>query len=199
RVRPGSLPADDEGELSLASPALARVAASVDSLLQPPVEQPPAPAPASPPAIEQPLTSPPPAAGLVPEPPPPAGLLARLAAMVIDLGWGAVLGVGVAFALGVADQPQGWQLATLAVAPIFALVILIGWSVWGTSPGKRLLNLYVCTAAGRPGIGLLRAAVRGAGYLLTLLTLGIGFLLAAFGDRRALHDRIAGTYVARLP
>jgi uncharacterized RDD family membrane protein YckC len=36
------------------------------------------------------------------------------------------------------------------------------------------------------------------GYLVSLLTLGLGFLLAAFdAEGRALHDRIAGTVVVR--
>jgi uncharacterized RDD family membrane protein YckC len=36
------------------------------------------------------------------------------------------------------------------------------------------------------------------GYLLSLLTLGLGFLLAAFNrEGRALHDLLAGTVVVR--
>ena len=48
---------------------------------------------------------------------------------------------------------------------------------------------------GSEPIGLSRAAVRVLGYLLSGLTLGIGFLMIAFGG--SLHDRLAGTRVVR--
>ena len=46
------------------------------------------------------------------------------------------------------------------------------------------------------GVG--RALLRIAGYFVSLLALGGGFLMIGFtGSRRGLHDVIAGTYVAR--
>jgi uncharacterized RDD family membrane protein YckC len=70
------------------------------------------------------------------------------------------------------------------------------WGVKGATPGKRLLGLRVVAVDGSEPIGLSRAAVRVLGYLLSGLTLGIGFLMIAFGGS-ALHDRLAGTRVVR--
>ena len=87
-------------------------------------------------------------------------------------------------------------------AAIFAglgsLVILVGWALAGTSPGKKALGIEVQGPDGSPRLGFLRAAIRGAGCSLCLLTLGIGFLMAVFTkDGKGLHDRIAGTTVRR--
>lgn len=77
------------------------------------------------------------------------------------------------------------------------LVVLAGWSVWGTTPGKRVLGLYVCTEDGQAGLSIARAMLRLGGYLASTLLVGIGFLMALSSSKRALHDRIAGTYVRR--
>lgn len=120
----------------------------------------------------------------------PAGFWWRCAAAVLDGVWIVGLSWAVFFLWG--------QVGSLAASFIPLLVALVGWGVWGTTPGKRLLGLYVCTAQGEVGIGFLRSAVRLAGYLVSLLTLGIGFLMISFSDRKlALHDRIAGTWVGR--
>ena len=98
----------------------------------------------------------------------------------------------------------GWMspgaLAGLAAAvAAWWLACLVGWSRWGTTPGKRLLRLYVCDLDGSPGLSPGRALLRLAACVLTLATLGIGYLYAGLAaDHRALHDRIAGTYVAVL-
>ncbi len=130
--------------------------------------------------------------------PPAAGFWIRLMAAVAEAAWAGALGFGLSRILGTADDPITRQSAYALAFGFVVLVVMIGWSVWGTTPGKRLFRLYVCTATGQPGIGALRSLVRAVGYLVSFLTLGIGFLLAASNTRRALHDRIAGTYVARL-
>jgi uncharacterized RDD family membrane protein YckC len=64
--------------------------------------------------------------------------------------------------------------------------------------GKSLLGLTVVTDSGETPIGYGRALLRFVGYAASFLLLGLGFLLIAFSpDRRALHDRIAGTRVER--
>jgi len=132
-----------------------------------------------------------------PAPLPAAGLGLRALAWVADGVGIALLAAMLWLGLGFNRDPQGWQAATLIALACAALAILIGWSLVGTTPGKRLLGLYVCTRHGQPGIGWLRAAIRCTGWILSLLTFGIGFLLAAGADHRALHDRMAGTYVGR--
>ena len=68
------------------------------------------------------------------------------------------------------------------------------------SPGKRLLDLKVTDANGRPP-GMARALARQLAGSLSWLTLNLGHLMAMAGpEHRALHDRIAGTRVlARRP
>jgi uncharacterized RDD family membrane protein YckC len=68
----------------------------------------------------------------------------------------------------------------------------------GATVGKWATGLRIERQSGEP-LGFGRATLRHTlGYLLSLLTLGLGFLLAAFdAEGRALHDRIAGTVVVR--
>jgi uncharacterized RDD family membrane protein YckC len=68
----------------------------------------------------------------------------------------------------------------------------------GTTVGKWATGLRIERASGEP-LGFGHATLRHTlGYLVSLLTLGVGFLLAAFdAEGRALHDRIAGTVVVR--
>jgi len=91
-------------------------------------------------------------------------------------------------------------LVSLIVLPV---VIALGafyyvyyWGVQGATPGKRLLGLVVEADDGSAPIGLSRAAIRVLGYLLSSLTLGIGYLMIATGGA-GLHDRLAGTRVVR--
>jgi uncharacterized RDD family membrane protein YckC len=85
--------------------------------------------------------------------------------------------------------------AALAVA-VLNFVLIAGLS--GRTLGKWVAGLRIERRDGVPlsfGRALLRHLV---GYPLTLLTLGVGFLLAAFGaEGRALHDFLAGTVVVR--
>jgi uncharacterized RDD family membrane protein YckC len=68
----------------------------------------------------------------------------------------------------------------------------------GRTAGKWATGLRVERRDGKP-LSFPRALLRHTvGYLASLLTLGVGFLLAAFNrEGRALHDLIAGTVVVR--
>ncbi|OFV88954.1 MAG: hypothetical protein A2V74_08580 [Acidobacteria bacterium RBG_16_70_10] len=86
-----------------------------------------------------------------------------------------------------------------------ALAALLGllyhvyfWGVRGATPGKELLGLRVEAEDGTWPIGLGRAALRAFGYLLSVASLGIGFLVIAVSGE-GLHDRVAGTRVVRGP
>ena len=91
-----------------------------------------------------------------------------------------------------------------ALGGLLAMVVglglpLVGWAMWGRTPGKALLKIaVVAEGSNTPGIGFGKAIIRMVGYVLSSVILCIGFLMAAFGDKRALHDRIAGTRVVRL-
>jgi uncharacterized RDD family membrane protein YckC len=83
--------------------------------------------------------------------------------------------------------------------PAFALWWLVyyaySWSISGHTLGMALLGLRVVAADGaevRPRAALLRALTLPLSFML----LGLGFLGILWrSDRRALHDRLAGTAV----
>jgi uncharacterized RDD family membrane protein YckC len=141
----------------------------------------------------------------------PAELGSRLAAFVVDT-------VFVLSGQAVLLAPVGWYWwareaprtpADVSFLPVFAsatlvpLALLLGalyhvyfWSVKGATPGKELLGLRVETEAGASPIPLGAAALRVFGYVLSAASLGIGFLMVAFGGS-GLHDRVAGTRVVK--
>ena len=85
---------------------------------------------------------------------------------------------------------------SVAAVAFLNFVVVAGLS--GRTLGKWLAGLRIERKDGEPqsfGRALVRHLV---GYPLTLLTLGAGFLLAAFHPQgRALHDLLAGTVVVR--
>lgn len=88
-----------------------------------------------------------------------------------------------------------WTLAVLlAVIDLLLMPILFG----GQSLGKMLVGIRIVRRDGLRAHAvqiLLRDVV---GYFLTLVTLGLGFLIAAIlPSGRALHDYVAGTIVIR--
>ncbi len=94
-------------------------------------------------------------------------------------------------------------LPVLASVTLVPLALLLGalyhvyfWSAKGATPGKELLDLQVQGDDGSP-IGASRAVLRVLGYALGVASLGIGFLMIAFGGN-GLHDRIAKTRVVRV-
>jgi uncharacterized RDD family membrane protein YckC len=86
-------------------------------------------------------------------------------------------------------------VATAAVAFLNFVVIA---NLSGRTLGKWLAGLRIERKDGEP-LSVRRALLRHlVGYPLTLLTLGLGFLVAAFDPQgRALHDWLAGTVVVR--
>ena len=86
----------------------------------------------------------------------------------------------------------------VAAAAVAALNFLVLPVFTGRTLGKWATGLRVECRDGDP-VTFPRALVRHTvGYLLSLLTLGFGFLVAAFSrDGRALHDLLAGTVVVR--
>ena len=86
----------------------------------------------------------------------------------------------------------------VAVASVAFLNFVLIAALSGRTLGKWMAGLRIERRDGEPlsvGRALLRHLV---GYPLTLLTLGLGFLFAAFDPQgRALHDWLAGTVVVR--
>ena len=102
---------------------------------------------------------------------------------------------GGARTAGSAVETLGY-LAAIAVA-IFSFVVLAG--LRGQTLGKWATGLQIERTNGEP-VGFRRALLRHLiGYPLSLITLGMGFLLIAFSAKgRALHDLIACTVVVRM-
>lgn len=153
-----------------------------------------------------------PAASLV-----PAGFFPRLVAYMIDgfLLWlMSMLLIGSETLLRYADIVYGESLLrttpytpeemslVLRVNTILLLMELTYRAVsesspWQATVGKRLLGLKVVDRTGGR-LSLPRAALRFGGHLASRLTLMLGYLMAAFTERKqALHDKIADTYVVR--
>ena len=86
-------------------------------------------------------------------------------------------------------------IATAAVAFLNFVVLA---NLGGRTLGKWMAGLRIERKDGEP-LSVRRALLRHlVGYPLTLLTLGLGFLVSAFDPQgRALHDWLAGTVVVR--
>ncbi len=134
----------------------------------------------------------------------PGSLLARTAAGIVDL---AVLG-GIATAVVyLTVRLSGLTMAQVAIVPIvplsaFLLGLVLSYLVaftccGGQTLGKMAFGLRVVADDGAvpPETAVLRALVAVAGVAMA----GLGVLPAIFdGERRAVHDRVAGTRVVRL-
>jgi uncharacterized RDD family membrane protein YckC len=151
------------------------------------------------------------------------GFWQRFAAYVIDsLITGAaifalfipiVLMTGVAAHLGALQHQRGDELDPAAAAAFFTIIfafagiaVLISWlyhaylesgekqATWG----KSAMGLYVTDLAGQR-ISFARATGRFFAKIITgMIPLFIGWIMAAFTERRqALHDMIAGTVVLK--
>jgi uncharacterized RDD family membrane protein YckC len=114
-------------------------------------------------------------------------------------------------AMGAATGRNGGEAEQVAFAGfqvVFQLFsIVIGWlysallesSSWQGTVGKKLLGIRVTDTEGHR-IGFGRASGRHFSKLLSQLICFIGFIMAAFTERRqALHDLIAGTIVLEGP
>ena len=134
-----------------------------------------------------------------------AGFWRRGAALGVDAMWlfcaiGTLswLLVGVPLPVG-PGEPARLLVAQTLYKLVPAAVMVVGWARWGTTPGKLLLELQVVDARSGRRPGWIQSLIRVLGYMVSLLTLGLGFVWAAF-DRngQALHDRLAGTRVVRV-
>ena len=93
--------------------------------------------------------------------------------------------------------------ASNRISDIISWVISISYSVFFISSkkqatiGKRVCEIYVATKDGHK-LGKLRALARFFASILSVLLLGIGFIMIAFTkEKTALHDLICGTRVFR--
>lgn len=144
---------------------------------------------------------------------PKGGFWLRSVAFLADVGLVAALTVAGGILVGGTVQiggafssaPQAdldrleWVAKTLfsMVIDVCYFTLFVGWR--GQTPGKMLLGLKIIRVGGEE-VGYARALLRWFGQGLGLLLFGLGFLMVAFSRRKqGLHDKLAGTYVVRLP
>jgi uncharacterized RDD family membrane protein YckC len=105
---------------------------------------------------------------------------------------------------GGASVLDSMLLAVVALAGVPGLPILaaLGYKTYfvshdGQTPGKMAAGIRVIRADGEK-VTVGRALGRAAGEYLSSIVLGLGYVVAAFGEKRALHDYVAGTRVINL-
>jgi len=142
-----------------------------------------------------------------------AGFWLRAVALLVDLAVVAALVAAGGMLVSVAVQVGGWFSSTPEIAlewlegsastslsvliDLCYFTLFVGWR--GRTPGKMLFRLRIIRVTGED-VGYGRAFVRWIGQILSVLLLGIGFLMIAFSRKKqGLHDKLAGTYVVRLP
>lgn len=97
-----------------------------------------------------------------------------------------------------------WQLVTAFrrenVFLLFLLAYHIGFWTWkGTTIGGIICQLRVVRVDGAP-LRFIDALVRGLSAIFSIVVLGLGvFWILRDPERQAWHDRIAGTYVVKVP
>ena len=96
------------------------------------------------------------------------------------------------------DMPDKQLIGSLVKAGAFWIYFTVmESSPWQGTVGKMLLGLRVTDLDGQR-ISLARANARAFGKVLSGISLGIGYLMAGFTEKKqALHDHVAGTLVVR--
>jgi uncharacterized RDD family membrane protein YckC len=133
-----------------------------------------------------------------------AAVSARIVAVVIDL---LILAATDAVVIYFTMQICGVTLDEIGIlpkAPLLAFLLvqnggyLVAFTAGGQTLGKMAVDIRVVAADEDQVLDLGRASMRTAVWLALAVPLGLGFLTALFSDdRRALHDRFAGTRVVR--
>ena len=131
----------------------------------------------------------------------PGGFWVRLVAYWIDFLVSLAIALAVLIIAAAAGydfgNDEGDALMWIVWGSSLILYRAIGWSLWSTTVGKRIFNLYVVRTDGSK-IGFWLALARCLCYLISELLLMAGYLMIAFRkDKRGLHDLMCGTMVVR--
>jgi uncharacterized RDD family membrane protein YckC len=97
---------------------------------------------------------------------------------------------------------DAWTILPKVPLVLFLALIKVGYfgmftAMGGQTIGKMAARIRVVTEEGQ-SLGAAQSVTRTLAGALTALTLGLGFLPALGGERRALHDRLARTRVVAL-
>ena len=122
-----------------------------------------------------------------------AGFWVRLGAGVIDL---LILGFIVVCIAYFFPAPVIWATSGFAISVAYCL----GFWIWrGQTLGKMALGIKVIRTDSSP-VEWQCALCRFLGYITSVVTIFIGFIWVAFdGRKQGVHDKIADTYVVKLP
>jgi uncharacterized RDD family membrane protein YckC len=120
---------------------------------------------------------------------PRAAFVDRLAAFALDM-------ILIAITLGVLDLHQNEERAFFLLALAYHVTF---WTFKGTTLGGIICQLRLVRVDGGR-VGFPDALVRGLTGIFSLAVFGLGFLwILRDPDRQAWHDRVAGTYVVKVP
>jgi lipopolysaccharide export system ATP-binding protein len=136
----------------------------------------------------------------------PAGFWRRLASGMLDFAL--CLGLYTLLCVGTAEYLKYlktdllfdlyWQLIPSFFIFFFIYTLFLEILPIRRTVGKRIFRTWVSDRNGNP-TSLVRVILRNIAKLLTLLTVGIGFLLCVFRkDRLTLHDLLSGCTVMRI-
>lgn len=143
---------------------------------------------------------------------PYAGLQLRIVAFILDIlvliAFGMLFAAAI-LALLVIDSDNGnpseraflisggmLGFYLVAFAPLYHILL---WSWKGQTVGMMAVHIKVLSRNGGP-VSLGQSALRLLGYLASVLPIFLGLVIVLFDkERRALHDRLAGTVVVELP
>jgi uncharacterized RDD family membrane protein YckC len=137
-----------------------------------------------------------------------ASPISRLGAAAIDvLILGGIDATVLYFTLRICEL-SFTEVGVLPLAPLSSFLLLMNGGYFamfvaagGQTIGKMAAGIRVVHGASETNtlerVSLGQAIVRAAGYLVSALPVGLGFLPAFLGDRRALHDRLADTRVVK--
>ncbi len=95
------------------------------------------------------------------------------------------------------SQPQMSMKWELLFEVAVLVVTIIFWKKWrGATPGKKFVHIKIVDAKTHKDITNQQAITRSIGYIVSTITLLIGFIMVGFRkDKRGLHDLLADTVV----
>ena len=123
-------------------------------------------------------------------------LMTHLWNLATDLPWGGLTEEMIE--TGVTTAPLWWLILI-----VFFLVqvgyFVCFWAWRGQTPGKWIMRIKITQFDGSP-IGWGGALLRYCGYIISVLSIFIGFFWVALDNRRqGVHDKIAETFVVHIP
>ena len=122
-----------------------------------------------------------------------AGFWIRLGAGVIDI---LILGFIAGTIAYFFPAPVIWVTSGIAIS----IAYWLGFWIWrGQTPGKMAVGIKIIRTDSSP-VKWQCVLCRLLGYIVSMVTLFVGFVWVAFdGRKQGIHDKIADTYVVKLP